>query len=62
MLENEEVGDKVRLYVVGQELRHPGESEGLVRGADEFPTYGPLVAYRNVTKGKSGGLRVGDSL
>lgn len=62
MLDNGEVGDKVRLYVVGQELRHPGEREGLVRGADEFPTYGPLVAYRNVTKGKSGGLRVGDSL
>lgn len=62
VLDNEEVGDKVRLYVVGQELRHPGEKEELVRGADEFPTYGPLVAYRNVTKGKSGGLRVGDSL
>lgn len=62
MLGNKEVGDKVRLYVVGQELRHPEGREGLVRGADEFPTYGPLVAYRNITKGKLGGLRVGDSL
>lgn len=62
MLDNEEVGDKVRLYVVGQEVRHPEEGEGYNYRADEFPRYGPLVAYREVTKGKSGGLRVGDSL
>lgn len=58
MLANDEVDDKLRLYVVGQKVRH-GEGGG---GGDQFPTYGPLVAYRNVTKGKSGGLRVGDSL
>ena len=61
VLDNEDFGDKVRLYVVGQEVRCPKEREGDNR-TDEFPSYGPLVAYRNVTTGKSGGLRVGDSL
>lgn len=61
VLDNEEFEGKVRLYVVGQEVwpaeQGPGEGPG-----DQFPRYGPLVAYRSVTKGKSGGLRVGDSL
>lgn len=61
VLNNEEFEDKVRLYVVGQQVWHPESVDRGGRG-DEFPRYGPLVAYRNVTKGKSGGLRVGDSL
>lgn len=59
VLGNEEFEGKVRLYVVGQEVWYPAEAG---ERADEFPRYGPLVAYRNVTKGKSGGLRLGDSL
>lgn len=30
--------------------------------ADEFPVYGPLVAYRSVTRGKQGCLEEEDPL
>lgn len=42
--------ESLKLYVVGQEVRQ-NTGEG-----NRFPTYGPLVAYREVTKGKAGGL------
>lgn len=45
----------LKLYVAGQEVRQRG-------GADEFPVYGPLVAYRDVTRGKQGCLGEEDPL
>ncbi len=53
VIENEEV-ESLRLYVVGQRV-----TQG---GPDQFPTYGPLLSYREVTKGKAGGLGQGDPL
>ncbi|KAL8681644.1 MAG: hypothetical protein Q9186_002241 [Xanthomendoza sp. 1 TL-2023] len=43
----------LKIHVVGQEVK-PRVSD------DEFPEYGHLVAYRDVTKGKAGGLQDGD--
>ncbi|MCJ1464037.1 hypothetical protein MMC07_002647 [Pseudocyphellaria aurata] len=52
-----DLGDvpSLRLYVAEQEVRQRA-------GADEFPVYGPPVAYRSVTKGKQGGLGEEDPL
>lgn len=43
----------LKIHVVGQEVK-PRVSE------DEFPEYGHLAVYREVTKGKAGGLQDGD--
>ncbi|MCJ1262196.1 hypothetical protein MMC22_002066 [Lobaria immixta] len=45
----------LRLYVAGQTVRQCAR-------ADEFPVYGPLVAYRSVTSGKQGCLGEEDPL
>lgn len=52
-----DVGDvpSLKLYVAGQQVRQ-------CTGADEFPVYGPPVAYRSVTKGKPGSLGEEDPL
>lgn len=39
----------IKIHVVGQEVQ-PRVAE------DEFPQYGPLVVYREITRGKAGGL------
>ncbi|KAL8730770.1 MAG: hypothetical protein Q9166_003840 [cf. Caloplaca sp. 2 TL-2023] len=44
----------LKIHVVAQEVK-PRVSE------DEFPEYGRLVVYRQVTEGKAGGLQDGDS-
>lgn len=41
----------LKLYVAGQTVEQPLSGE-----EDRFPIYGPIVAYREVTRGKPGGL------
>ena len=45
----------LRVYVVGQQV------EPRV-GDDEFPAYGELIAYRDVTRGRPGALEDDDPL
>ena len=47
----------LRLYVAGQEVTQWDEGT-----QDKLPLYGPLVAYREVTKGKAGALGDDDPL
>lgn len=47
----------LKLYVAGQKVR---QNDGWQE--DRFPKYDPLVAYREVTSGKAGGLRDEDQL
>lgn len=47
----------LKLYVAGQKVEQQAG-----RSPDQFPTYGPLVAYREVTRGKLGSLGDGDPL
>ena len=45
----------LKVYVAGRSVDLPATS-------DQFPTYGPWTAYRNVTRGKVGGLLAGAPL
>lgn len=45
----------LRLYVAGQQVRQCDR-------ADEFPVYGPVIAYRSITRGKGGCLGEEDTL
>ena len=45
----------LRMYVVGQQVE-PRIND------DEFPAYGELVAYRDITRGKPGALEDNDPL
>lgn len=47
----------LKLYVAGQEV-HQWDGRTL----DKLPIYGPLVAYRDITKGKAGALGDDDPL
>ena len=47
--------ESLKVYVVGQEVRQTA-------GDENFPIYGPLVPYRDITREKTGGLKDGDPL
>lgn len=47
----------LKLYVAGQEV-----SQWDGRHSDKLPVYGRLIAYREITRGKAGGLRDEDPL
>ncbi|KAL9102921.1 MAG: hypothetical protein Q9163_001981 [Psora crenata] len=48
--------DTLRIFVVGRLVTYGGGAE------DEFPDYGRLEMYREVTMGKDGGIRAGDGM